>query len=385
MGAFQFCNAWATRLFMLAITSLGQAASQPSLTVVEPVSDSYAVGPVRLLVDVQPATTRVARVEFFVDGVWVCRAERTPFECTWDAGTGRTAREILAVATVEGGVRLTHRVRTKALEYSESVGVKSVLVPVVVTDDRGRFVRNLPQKDFRVTEDGTEQTLTHFEAENAPLDLVVAIDISDSMRRTMPALKKAVLQFVNSMRPGDRVTLVAFNDRVFVLSRGESDVAVRTAALESVVARGGTALYDAVVQSLNLLEPGLTRKAVVVFTDGADLSSQASLEPVEQRVRESDAALYIITQGKQSNVGRVRRAMEQLAKISGGRAFAADDVDDLGKALSYVRDDLAHQYLLGYSPSNSALDGNYRRIAVEIQNGRYKIRAREGYRANDRR
>jgi VWFA-related protein len=348
------------------------------VTVVDPPADGVASGLVRLAAEVQPVHTTVARVEFFIDGVWVCRDEAAPFECQWDAGMGQISREVLAVATLDNGSRLTHKVRTRAIDYADETGVRAVLVPVIVTDTRGKFVRNLSRDAFTVKEEGVEQKITYFDSEHAPLDLVVALDISDSMRRALPILRSAVMDFLSSLRPRDRITLVAFNDRVFVLTRGESDRSAQAAALQRIATRGGTALYDAIVQSLGLLESDLSRRAIVVFTDGTDSSSQATFEGTQLRLRESDAAVYAIVQGTQSDTARFRKDIERVSKASGGRLLGANKIDDLSEALASVRDELAHQYLLAYTPSVNAPAGAFRRITVEVQ-GPHKVRAREGY------
>src|SRR4029077_20468643 len=102
-------------------------------------------------------------------------------------------------------------VRTKDLGYTEKVRTDAVLVPVIVTDG-GQFVRGLKQQDFQIYEDGVAQPIASMVSEDAPLDLVLAIDISGSMERSLPQVKTAVKQFLTKLRGNDAVSLVGFND-----------------------------------------------------------------------------------------------------------------------------------------------------------------------------
>src|SRR4029079_4040926 len=161
----------------------------------------------------------VTGLTFFVDGRQVCALTRAPFECEWDAGAAIAAHQVRAVATIQGGTRIVQTVRTKSVGYVERVDVDAVQVTVTVSDGRGKFVRNIPQAAFKVFEDGKPQTVTHFAAEDVPLELVAAIDISGSIATLMPKVKKAVKEFLGDVPPQDQVTLLGFNDSIFTLTR----------------------------------------------------------------------------------------------------------------------------------------------------------------------
>jgi Ca-activated chloride channel family protein len=354
----------------------------PSIAFDEPTDESYLTGPTTLRVAVSPPTTVPSRVDFFVDGVRVCQAASRPFECTWDAGAAVKERVVRAVAILSSGERLAATVRTRALPIvTESTGVDVVLVPFVVTDDRRRFVKGLQRSEFRVFEDEVAQDVSYFEAEEVPLEIVVAVDISGSMTKSMPQLKQALKRFVQAFKPTDRATLVGFNHQVYVLRRRDTDRAALTSSIDGLTAAGGTSLYDAILTSLDLLGPEVQRRAVLVFSDGDDQSSLTSSEPVERRVRSSDAVAYFITLG---GSGEGRRVLTRLAEISGGRTFSIGGIGEIDEALDVVREELENQYLIGYTPRNTSRDGTYRRLRVAASQQRHQIRARQGYRADPR-
>jgi len=354
----------------------------PSIAFDEPTAESYLTGPTTIRAVVSPPTTPVSRMDIFVDGVRVCQASSRPFECSWDAGAAVKEHVVRAVAILPSGERLATTVRTRALPVvTESTGVDVVLVPFIVTDDRRRFVKGLQRSDFRVLEDEVAQNVSYFEAEEVPLEIVVAVDISGSMMNSMPQLKDALKRFVRAFKPTDRATLIGFNHQVYVLRQRETDRAALSSSIDGLTASGGTALYDAVLKSLDLLGPEVQRRAVLVFSDGDDQSSLSSADPVERRVRSSDAVAYFITLG---GSGEGRRVLTRLADISGGRTFSIGRINELDEALDVIREELENQYLIGYTPRNATRDGSYRQIRVVPSQQRNQVRARQGYRADPR-
>ena len=317
-------SAWPPALCLAAAAAIGGAAAHgqpaaPALEVLSPAGARYLSGRERLAVRLVPAGT-TARVEFFVDGQRVCLRERLPFECGWDAGTGGEARVVRVLATLADGRRLIRRVHTPARAgrtFRSAVDV--VLIPAIVTDRRGRYVTDLGQDRFEIREDGVRQRVSYFSPPaDGGLDLVIALDISGSMRDAMPALKRGVSTLVGTLAPDDVVTVLAFNDRVFELATRETDHARLLALVAGLETSGYTSLYDAIGRSLGLLGGEPQRKAVLVFTDGDDRSSFSSLQSVERRVEESDAPLYVVTLGRRSEVREVREVATRLANVSGG-------------------------------------------------------------------
>jgi VWFA-related protein len=315
---------------------------------------------------------------FYADGRLVCTVmDPLRPECTWDAGSAIRERVIRLVAERSGGPRLVTSIKTKGLDLAEAVKVEVVQVTAVVTD-RGRFITGLPRTAFRVLEDGVPQTITHFSSEGSPLELVVAVDVSASMTNAMPQLKTSVKKFLAALGPKDQVTLTAFNDNLFTLSRRETAPEARLRAVDRLAPWGGTALYDVIIRGLQQLSKQAGRRVLVVFSDGDDRTSHATIQGVEQAVRASDATLFMVALGRAVGNPTLRSGIDRLVDLSGGRALFIERADQLDQPFGEILEELANQYLIGYE-STSKRDG-WREIKVELPGQRYSVRARQGYR-----
>ena len=357
----------------------GAQVRSPALTIVSPREAAFVAGRTLLRARVEPAGEATS-VVFYVDGLQICALSRPPFECDWDAGVNVIEHQVRAVATFTGARHVVSNVRTKGLDYVESVDVRSVQLTATVSDNGGHFVRGLTTSSFRVFEDDRLQTISHFEAENVALDLIVALDISGSMAPSMPALKQAAREFLTSIPMANKVTLLAFNDTTFTLARGATNASDRVRAVDGLVPWGGTALYDVLVRGVEMFGASAGRKALIVFSDGEDYGSGASLEEAEGRLQASEVTLYMIGQGRGVALEPLKQVMHRLADPTGGRPLFVQRTDELRGAFRELREELSNQYLLSYTPTNGRLDGTMRRIRVEVQ-GPYHIRTRKEYRA----
>ncbi len=369
------------------LTALASAAGQPTkptVRIVVPQDRSYVSGEVSIKALVTPESAPVERVVFVADGARVCTVTQRKlglFECTWRTTAEVREHAIRVVAYLRGGQSVSANVLTGRLpSFAENVDVDLVRLSVVVLDGT-RFVRGLKVSDFRVFEDGVRQPISHFEAENAALELVSAIDFSDSMTASMSQVHQVVKQFLGSLRPTDRVWLVGFNERFYVLSRPTDDLPFRLQAVDRVGSWGATALYDVIIKSFDLLQKQPNRSGIVAFTDGDDTASRQPKDAVERRAESSEAVLYMIGQGRAADSPDLRALCDRLAIKSGGRAFFPRSVDDLGETFDQILEELANQYFLTYPPpAGTDHDGKYHKIRVEVTNGRYKVRARDGVR-----
>jgi Ca-activated chloride channel family protein len=359
--------------------------SQPplELQIVSPTEGAYVSDRFTLEARILPRERRgeVVDVAFFADGRLVCRSTNVQLpRCAWDAGPVIKPHLIRVVATTTVPEnRLVAVTRTRAVDFSESVAVRVVQVNASVSDRDGRFVRGLTREQFRVTEDGRPQQILHFAAEEAPLEIVVAMDVSGSMGIAIDDLKVAVRQFLAKLKPADQVTLVAFNQEMFVLTQRETSPAARERAVDRLGAWGGTALYDVIIRSLELLSRQPGRRSLVVFSDGEDQASQASLQVVDRAVKASDAALFMVALGRGREAKNLRETLESLSEPSGGRALFADRPSDLGPTFADLLNELTNQYLVGYESTNQKKDGAWRKLEVEVPGTRHRVRARQGY------
>jgi Ca-activated chloride channel family protein len=372
-----------TALAILALGVSGTARQTRALRIIAPTTESIVSGSTRVQVVIEPEAeiANVRAITYSVNGRLACTVEKPPFTCVFEPGDVVRSHHIRVVATMTDGLRLVDNVRTKELGYAERIRTEAVLVPLVVTDG-GQFVRGLKQQDFEVFEDGVVQPIASLISENAPLDLVLAIDVSGSMEKSLVEVKPAVKQLLARLRLGDSATLVGFNDTMFIAAEREKDVRAREAAVDLLTSWGGTALYDATMRTLDMVSRETGRKGIVIFSDGDDRNSLTKRETALARVQASDAMLYTIGFGGGSTVPQLRASLESYARATGGRAYFPKDTAELDGIFNEIVTELANQYVLSYSSTNSRQDGTWRNIRVRVRKGNYDIRARAGYRAS---
>ena len=370
-----------TAALVAAAVILNAQAPDVKVVFVSPQDGGYASGPTLVQVRIEPAGAAVASVSLFADGRLICTLQQPPFECQWDAGPNVVEHIMRARAALADGRAIVQTIRTKGVSYTESVDVDVVHVTATVTDADRRFARGLRRQDFQVYEEGVLQDLSTFFAEDVPLEIIVAVDVSGSMKDAMPKVKESVKKFLNAIKPTDRVTVLGFNDSVFTLARPTVDLATRLKAIDRIAPWGGTALYDVIVQAIDLLGRQTGRRTLIVFTDGEDLNSRVPIEVAERRLETSDAVLYPIGQGRAPHLQTLKSVLERLARKSGGQAHFGDNVDKLDGVFADIFDELSNQYLLGYVPKNSARDGRWRTLSVKVPRKDLRVRARQGYRA----
>jgi Ca-activated chloride channel homolog len=265
------------------------------------------------------------------------------------------------------------------------VAVDVVSVTAVVQDKAGHFISGLGAKDVEVREDGVPQDVSFFKeargaGEHIPLTIVLVLDASGSMSRSMHFLQEAANTLLRKMEPGDRALVVQFNESVKASAEFTDDIDRLEQFVEALQAWGGTSLYDAVHYGLNRLrdEPG--RKALVVFTDGADTTSSMKEREVIDYARAVEATVYAIgLRGEQGLFARGPRGfLRAVAKETGGAFFFPDKVGELVRTFAEIATELQHHYLLAYTPKR-APDGTWREIEVKVKRADAALRVRKGY------
>jgi Ca-activated chloride channel family protein len=357
---------------------LSPGAASVQVHLVSPAHGALVTGPTMLRAEVDPAAAASSAV-FFVDGRELCRRTDPPFECEWDAGGLIVSHQVRLVVNLRAGGRIVRTAHTGSVAYSEAVEVDVVQVTATVTDGDGRYVKGLPRSAFQVFEDGKAQPLTHFYSDDAPLELVVALDLSDSMRPALAGMKHAVTAFLTTLPTRHRLTLLGFNDEVFTLLPSGADAADRAQVVERLSAWGRTSLYEAVLQAVEMLSSRPGRKAIIVFTDGEDQGSRVTIQQVEHALQSSDSILYMIGQGQGVVIEKLQQVMDRLSLRTGGRTVATTRIDALQSAFHELFEEISHQYVLGYHVPGGSVDDRWREIGVKVD-GNYKVRARHGYR-----
>jgi VWFA-related protein len=311
------------------------------------------------------------------------------------------------------------------------VNTSLVTVPVSVLDHQGRFVPNLQRGDFRIFENGVEQSVAYFEPAEKPFTVALLLDTSASTHFHLQEIREAAIEFAKQLRPQDRVLVVSFNDEVLLLTEATNDQGlIETVIDENANTGSSTRLYDAVHLTIkDRLNQIKGRKAIVLFTDGVDTSSQqATYQGTLREVEELDALIYPIqydttdylrsmqnagsgtvtvvttrhsifgnstsqqTYNMPGNNGmplpgttkaeydRADRYLHALADETGGRLYQANDTTQLADAFARIAEELRRQYSLGYYPKSDSADSNARRdIKVRVKQPDLAVKSRDSY------
>ena len=249
-----------------------------------------------------------------------------------------------------------------------------VLIPVTVTDPLNRFVTGLDRENFRVFEDKSEQKVTHFASEDAPLSVGLVFDTSGSMGSKLDKSRQAVAQFFKTANPEDEFFLIQFNDRPELVVDFTTHLEEIQNRLTFTQSKGRTALLDAVYMALHKMRKAKnTRKALLIISDGGDNSSRYTESEIKNLVREADVQIYAIGIFEQmSNRGRTPEELSgpgllsEIAEQTGGRHFPVENLNELPDVAAKIGIELRNQYLLGYTPTNPQRDGKYRRVQVKL-------------------
>jgi Ca-activated chloride channel family protein len=255
--------------------------------------------------------------------------------------------------------------------------VQLVEVYATATDAKGELVTGLSREDFEVFENNQRQEVSTFAAGEFPLTVALGVDRSWSMAGDgLRLAKQAAQTFLRALTPADRSMVVAISNEADVIAPLTMDRFDQERAIAALDPWSTTALHDAIIAALDRLGPEPGRQAVVVFSDGEDRYSRASVAEVLERARRSNALVYPIA------IGRVRPPLlAQLAVLTGGRSFLLREIRDLEKTLAEIARELRYQYLLGYTPATPIEPGarEWRSIRVVAKRSGVRVRARDGY------
>gem|GEM_PF-269020 len=305
----------------------------------------------------------------------------------------------------------------EAVDEDEVVKINAseVLLPVTVRDASGQLVSDLSRKDFRVYEDGREQPLSDLSLRQAPVDVALLVDSSSSVAESFEDFRRAVGEFSGRLAADDRFSLIKFDDRVeLLLDWSKSRLQLRR-ALTRLTTGVFTRFNDALMLSAReQFQKDQRRHALVVLSDGIDSGrGAATVETALRALLESQVTVYVISNtqierarkqaeldnmlaGPDSSVrfnslriGDLReglrvleaseRNLEQLTGATGGRLYKPQSFDALDRVYAEIADELRHQYALYYTPTNSARDGRFRRVSVEVSGRPFQVSTRVGY------
>ena len=270
--------------------------------------------------------------------------------------------------------------------------VEEVVLHATVIDDKQRMVTNLEKAAFQVFEDGQPQTITSFRHEDIPVAMGIVVDNSGSMREKREKVNAAALNLVRASNPNDQVFIVNFNDEYYLDQDFTANINKLREGLTKIEARGGTALYDALVASADHLKKNarLEKKVIFVVTDGEDNASTESLEQAVKRLQaENGPTVYAIgILGEEEHPRRAKRALEVVSERTGGIAFFPRTLDEVDAISRSVAHDIRNQYTIGYKPTTPKSQGGYRSVKVEAKShgyGKLLVRTKSGYYAGQER
>lgn len=271
--------------------------------------------------------------------------------------------------------------------YRISVDAGMVVLPVIVTDRKGKAVSGLDENSFHVFEDGHPQEITFFAAEDVPVTVGLVVDNSGSMRAKRPEVIAAAEGFAKSSNPEDQMFVVNFNQTISMGLPKDlpftSNVQDLLQAISRNPAAGNTALYDGVAMGLTHLKAGTnSRKALIVISDGGDNASSLRFQSLLNRAEASNAQIYTMGIFDEGFVGQDSAVLKRLARVTGGKAYFPQSPSQIPGICLQIARELRNQYTLGYHPSQPASGGTYHALRVTAAakgNGRLHVSTRAGY------
>ncbi len=304
--------------------------------------------------------------------------------------------------------------RSKEAQPTFRTEVQMVSLQVVVSTREGKRITDLKQEDFRIYEDGTEQTIAGFRGTDEPVSLALTIDTSGSTEVQLARMQNAAIDFCTSLHPDDSVAVISFANDVLLQGNFSIDPNRNAYAIKMTRPGGCTAIYEAVYLSLEeILKPVQERKALVLFSDGVDTCSHRTSEKETlELAKETYTTIYCVyynterdpvNQYRRPNSGRIpgqgyppigipggigsnpdeyrqgRNYLKKLAEYSGGLVLDALQTEDLRPAFDQIAKELSSQYSIGYYPTNLKHDGKFRKIQVKLKRPDLVARTRSGY------
>jgi VWFA-related protein len=304
----------------------------------------------------------------------------------------------LAAPAAQSGAPGSPQAEKRSKEYTLNVDVNLVVLHATVLDRKGHMVNDLGQTDFRVLEDGVAQKLSVFSHADIPVTMGIVIDDSGSMKDKRESVNAAAVTFVKTSNPQDQVFVVNFNDVYYLDTPGDfaSNIEDLKSALDKIDSRGGTALRDAIMASLDHLKLGnRDKKVLLVITDGEDNASRYTFDELMAQAQKSNAVIYTVGLLGSEDAGgglfkirggeakRAAKVLEKIAEATGGVPYFPKSLDEVESTCRQIARDIRNQYTLAYYPVNAKKDGTFRNVRVEAflpgSKAKLAVRTRPGY------
>ncbi|HEX6805598.1 MAG TPA: VWA domain-containing protein [Terriglobales bacterium] len=308
-------------------------------------------------------------------------------------------------------------------DYSIHVDVPLVTVPVMVTTKDGQFIPNLKKDNFRVYEDGKAQTIDNFKIEEAPITAVLLVEFASTNYFLLSDTLNASYYFAQTLKKDDYVAIISYDMKPDILLDFTTDKNAVLQTLNGLRIPGfaETNLFDALYDTLDRLDRVEGHKYIILVSTGIDTFSKLRLDEILKKVKTTkDVTIFPIsigwylreycethgctgmTHGMASyGMGNIDwlqadNQLQTFARLTGGRFYQPRFQGDMVDAFKDIGQEIRHQYIITYHPTNTKLDGTYRKLKVEVvaDNGgplkirdqkgkdvKYQVIAREGYTA----
>ena len=252
-------------------------------------------------------------------------------------------------------------------------------VYATIRDNHGRYLDGLTRDRFQVLDNGVPQTVTAFESNSAKLTSAILLDTTGSMAAVLPMVKHSVMNLIDQLRDEDSVGIYSFNTR---LDRRQDFTTDKSAAKQAVLrtrAEGATALFDAIAELAYEIAPQSGKKAIIVFTDGADNSSLLNAQAAVNRAKKAGVPVYAIAEGDALSSKHLLEELKEVAQMTGAQSYLAHKTSEIGTIFEQISGDLQHTYMLAFQPPPNP-DPKWRTIQLTVSGLKDpRIRAKEGY------
>jgi len=258
-----------------------------------------------------------------------------------------------------------------------------VVLNATISDADGKPVSGLQKSRFTVLENGVEQKIDFFSAEETPFAAIVLLDTSGSMEERVSMARAAAIRFLAGLRLSDMVAIYRFDSKVVLVQdfSEQRDIDDRAFDLKS---GGMTVLNDAIYKAAEeLSKRPERRRAIIVLSDGEDTQSGRSADKALKAALQADATIYTVDMSAADGGRRFQNAgvLRNFAEKTGGRFVATPGGVAMRQAFEQIAAELGTQYTLAYEPSNTVKDGKWRAIELRVARKGLQIRTRKGYNA----
>lgn len=397
VGCVLIVVVWGVLATALAGPPAASIAPRPRVEITQPVSGAPVTDRATVAFRVTGIDdSAIDRAFVSIDGVEIGTIEESPWIGTFAVEVAGEARTIEVRVQLSDGRMLDASRRTAPLVLQDEVDVRLVNLSVSVTDESGRPARGLAPADFRIKDGREVARIERWSEESQALAIMLVLDASGSMKgRQIETSLDAARAFIGKLEDRDRMGIVVFNHEITAALAPSADFSPALAALDTITARGGTALYDAICEGSSLLDLGGRgmRRVLVVLSDGRDAAqtgwkpaSTHTLDEAIERAHRDDVILFTIGIGEHLRhepaiVGDLstEEILRTLADATGGRSITIASADRLDAVFTDVLEEARHQYSIAFKPAEPKPGETWRDLDVDVLRQGLSARTRRGY------